>query len=60
MKNLINDPRLGGDVVNRNPHKVPQRKPEKAMSGEELLNKAIHGTHKPKHEEVWNKVLNKR
>lgn len=25
---------------------IPQRKPNKAMSGEELLNKAFHGTHK--------------
>lgn len=46
-KKLINHKLLGGDIVDRNSHKVPQRRPEKTMNGEQLLNKAVLGTHKP-------------
>ncbi len=56
VKKLINHHLLGGDVVDRNPQKVPQRKPEKTMSGEQLLNKAIFGTpEKPIDDKGWGK-----
>lgn len=40
----INHPSLVGDVVNL----YPQRKPHAAMNGDELLHKAVTGTHKKK------------
>lgn len=30
--------------------KIPQRRPNKSMTGQQLLNKAILGSHKPKTE----------
>lgn len=50
-KNLINHKNLGGDVVDV--LKIPQRKPNSSMSGEELLAKAVLGTHKPKEKDIW-------
>jgi len=44
MKKTLNHKLLGGNVV----EKVPQRKPNKTMSGTEMLNKAIYGKHTPK------------
>lgn len=49
--NKINHPLLGGDLVDRDYErnkikKMPQRKPEKYQTGEELLNKACYGTPK--------------
>lgn len=61
MKTSINHPKLGGDVVEKRT-KVPQRKPVKAMSGIEMLNKAAYGTPTPlteqeKRSEEWNKLI---
>jgi hypothetical protein len=42
-KNLINHKMLGGDVVY-----MPQRKPNRAMNGKELLTKVFTGSHKKK------------
>lgn len=62
MKTPINHPVLGGDVVDLRkplPEKMPQRKPNSSMTGEELLRKAVTGTHKQKVDDVWGKVLKK-
>lgn len=58
----INHVLLGGDVVDT--YKVPQRKPNKTMSGEQMLLKAVTGIHKVKTEneklnEQANKIINK-
>lgn len=45
---MMNHKILGGDVVNL--RKLPQRKPNKTMTGKQLLNKAVFGTHKGKTE----------
>lgn len=54
MKNRhINDIRLGGDTVDTTrdfSHKTPQRKPNKHLSGKEMLHKAMFGTPNPKPE----------
>lgn len=46
----FNHPTMGGNVVDlKRPvslTSIPQRKPNSAMSGEELLNKAVNGTKK--------------
>lgn len=49
IRTPISHPSLGGDVVDRNPYKkqeIPQRKPNKAISGEELLKKALKSSGK--------------
>lgn len=45
-------------------NKLPQRKPNKVLTGKELLDKAIYGTHIKKSEnqlktEEYNKIINK-
>jgi len=63
MKKPINHPALGGDIIDpRKP--MPQRKPNKTMSGAQLLNKAVLGTHNPpteqeKRDREWEKVTKK-
>lgn len=56
----INHKNLGGDVVT----KMPQRKPDKAKTGRELLNKAVLGTSKPptdeqKRNKEWKEFVKK-
>lgn len=46
MKKPINHPKLGGKVVEQ--ARVPQRKPNSAMSGDELLKKAMNTSIKKK------------
>lgn len=44
MKNKpFNHPKLGGNVVDK--ANMPQRKPNKSMSGEELLKKGVSKLH---------------
>jgi len=50
----INHSKLGGDVVNLKVE-LPQRKPNKSMTPEQLLLKAVTGSHKPKTQQELEK-----
>lgn len=61
-RQTINHKLLGGDIMDK--HIFPQRKPNKTMSGEELLTKAVTGKHKvptaeDRRKAEWEQLLKK-
>lgn len=60
MKNKpLNHEYLGGNAVDLT-KEIPQRKPNSTMTGEELLRKAVTGTHKQQEKYIWKDIIKKK